>query len=233
MKTVQTEGILALTAERCCRWKMVLDLFHGLITIQSTQITGRCDIWIENMANRDWVNVFSNSNIFCKTALCYWDIYKWYAFFHLNIKMGTILKYSLIPKSFSTCDSLTLTKQLWRTRKCYKVRAYCQEAFTAFMLRWEWGVRVSQTCMLVSVCVYVRACCQFNSTEFPKQGKTIIAVFFQSTLIIACQLRPLLNHRPQAFVTIWRKSPWHQNTIPSKGKCVYYTSHSSVTRVHF
>lgn len=53
-----------------------------------------------------------------------------YAPCHLHIRVDTkIFKYNFFSPGVSTCDTFDFHKII--VKKCYKVRAYCQEAFTA------------------------------------------------------------------------------------------------------
>lgn len=90
----------------------------------------------------------------------------------------------------------------------------------------------------VCVCVCMCPCCCPTLTVMPtaltSPGKqSHHHSLFTKDPIIACQPRPILNHHPQVFLTIRWKTPWHQKTIPCKGKSVHCSSHSSVTGVHF
>ncbi len=58
---------------------------------------------------------------------------------------------------FWTCDTLTFTKQSWRTQQWYKIRAFCLEASKAFMSK-RWVKFSSETRTLTSTCVCACVC---------------------------------------------------------------------------
>lgn len=126
---------------------------------------------------------------------------------HLHIRQmkSSSIFYFFVLRLFDTDFDKTIAKGV-------EIRTYCQEASKALM---------SAPC---AIRLHV------DDDEFPEREKPSSLYFSKAP---HNSVSTLLNHRLQVFVTIRRKSPWNQNTIPTKGKCLYYSSHSSVTAGHF